>query len=67
MTIGVIGHHFRGRTAWPEAEGELDLADPETDGFEMKIVGDEVTGVDIPVDGGWTIGDAPGVLPGEAA
>lgn len=26
-----------------------------------------LTGVDIPVDGGWTIGDAPGVLPGEAA
>jgi 2-deoxy-D-gluconate 3-dehydrogenase len=25
-----------------------------------------VTGVDIPVDGGWTIGDAPGMLPGEA-
>lgn len=26
-----------------------------------------VTGVDIPVDGGWTIGDAPGALPGEAS
>lgn len=26
-----------------------------------------ITGVDIPVDGGWTIGDAPGVLPGEVA
>lgn len=26
-----------------------------------------ITGVDIPVDGGWTIGDAPGTLPGEAA
>jgi gluconate 5-dehydrogenase len=26
-----------------------------------------LTGVDIPVDGGWTIGDAPGSLPGEAA
>ena len=26
-----------------------------------------VTGADIPVDGGWTIGDAPGVLPGAAA
>jgi len=26
-----------------------------------------VTGADIPVDGGWTIGDAPGALPGEAA
>lgn len=26
-----------------------------------------VTGADIPVDGGWTIGDAPGVLPGEGA
>lgn len=26
-----------------------------------------VTGINIPVDGGWTIGDAPGVLPGEAA
>ena len=26
-----------------------------------------VTGVNIPVDGGWSIGDAPGVLPGEAA
>jgi gluconate 5-dehydrogenase len=26
-----------------------------------------LTGVDIPVDGGWTIGDAPGALPGEAA
>lgn len=26
-----------------------------------------VTGVNIPVDGGWTIGDAPGALPGEAA
>ena len=25
-----------------------------------------LTGVDIPVDGGWTIGDAPGSLPGEA-
>jgi NAD(P)-dependent dehydrogenase (short-subunit alcohol dehydrogenase family) len=25
-----------------------------------------VTGIDIPVDGGWTIGDAPGALPGEA-
>jgi NAD(P)-dependent dehydrogenase (short-subunit alcohol dehydrogenase family) len=24
-----------------------------------------LTGVDIPVDGGWTIGDAPGSLPGE--
>lgn len=24
-----------------------------------------ITGVDIPVDGGWTIGDAPGALPGE--
>jgi NAD(P)-dependent dehydrogenase (short-subunit alcohol dehydrogenase family) len=26
-----------------------------------------LTGVDIPVDGGWTIGDAPGSLPGETA
>lgn len=26
-----------------------------------------LTGVDIPVDGGWTIGDAPGTLPGETA
>lgn len=26
-----------------------------------------VTGADIPVDGGWTIGDAPGALPGEAS
>ena len=26
-----------------------------------------ITGANIPVDGGWTIGDAPGVLPGEAA
>jgi NAD(P)-dependent dehydrogenase (short-subunit alcohol dehydrogenase family) len=26
-----------------------------------------VTGADIPVDGGWSIGDAPGTLPGEAA
>ncbi|TPJ30228.1 SDR family oxidoreductase [Mesorhizobium sp. B2-7-2] len=26
-----------------------------------------VTGADIPVDGGWTIGDAPGVLPGTTA
>lgn len=26
-----------------------------------------VTGINIPVDGGWTIGDAPGALPGEAA
>ncbi|TPI47994.1 SDR family oxidoreductase [Mesorhizobium sp. B2-9-1] len=26
-----------------------------------------VTGADIPVDGGWTIGDAPGVLPGATA
>lgn len=26
-----------------------------------------VTGASIPVDGGWTIGDAPGALPGEAA
>lgn len=26
-----------------------------------------VTGADIPVDGGWTIGDAPGALPGDAA
>ena len=26
-----------------------------------------LTGVDIPVDGGWTIGDAPGALPGETA
>jgi NAD(P)-dependent dehydrogenase (short-subunit alcohol dehydrogenase family) len=26
-----------------------------------------VTGADIPVDGGWTIGDAPGALPGETA
>ena len=26
-----------------------------------------ITGIDIPVDGGWTIGDAPGALPGEAA
>jgi NAD(P)-dependent dehydrogenase (short-subunit alcohol dehydrogenase family) len=26
-----------------------------------------VTGIDIPVDGGWSIGDAPGALPGEAA
>ncbi|MET0744456.1 MAG: SDR family oxidoreductase [Microvirga sp.] len=26
-----------------------------------------LTGIDIPVDGGWTIGDAPGSLPGEAA
>ncbi len=26
-----------------------------------------VTGADIPVDGGWTIGDPPGALPGEAA
>lgn len=26
-----------------------------------------ITGADIPVDGGWTIGDPPGVLPGEAA
>lgn len=24
-----------------------------------------ITGADIPVDGGWTIGDAPGALPGE--
>ncbi|TKT81074.1 SDR family oxidoreductase [Aquamicrobium sp. LC103] len=24
-----------------------------------------VTGINLPVDGGWTIGDAPGVLPGE--
>ena len=24
-----------------------------------------ITGADIPVDGGWTIGDVPGVLPGE--
>lgn len=28
--------------------------------------GGYVTGVNIPVDGGWTIGDAPGGLPGEA-
>lgn len=26
-----------------------------------------VTGADIPVDGGWTIGDAPGTLPGDAS
>ena len=26
-----------------------------------------ITGADIPVDGGWTIGDPPGSLPGEAA
>lgn len=26
-----------------------------------------ITGADIPVDGGWTIGDAPGRLPGNAA
>jgi NAD(P)-dependent dehydrogenase (short-subunit alcohol dehydrogenase family) len=26
-----------------------------------------VTGVNIPVDGGWTIGDAPGALPGDAS
>jgi NAD(P)-dependent dehydrogenase (short-subunit alcohol dehydrogenase family) len=26
-----------------------------------------VTGADIPVDGGWSIGDPPGVLPGTAA
>jgi NAD(P)-dependent dehydrogenase (short-subunit alcohol dehydrogenase family) len=26
-----------------------------------------ITGADIPVDGGWTIGDPPGMLPGEAA
>lgn len=26
-----------------------------------------VTGANIPVDGGWTIGDAPGALPGEAS
>jgi NAD(P)-dependent dehydrogenase (short-subunit alcohol dehydrogenase family) len=26
-----------------------------------------ITGADIPVDGGWTIGDAPGVLPGPAS
>lgn len=26
-----------------------------------------ITGANIPVDGGWTIGDAPGALPGEAA
>jgi NAD(P)-dependent dehydrogenase (short-subunit alcohol dehydrogenase family) len=26
-----------------------------------------VTGINLPVDGGWTIGDAPGALPGEAA
>jgi NAD(P)-dependent dehydrogenase (short-subunit alcohol dehydrogenase family) len=26
-----------------------------------------LTGIDVPVDGGWTIGDAPGSLPGEAA
>jgi NAD(P)-dependent dehydrogenase (short-subunit alcohol dehydrogenase family) len=26
-----------------------------------------ITGADIPVDGGWTIGDPPGVLPGTAA
>lgn len=26
-----------------------------------------VTGADIPADGGWTIGDAPGALPGEGA
>ena len=25
-----------------------------------------ITGADIPVDGGWTIGDPPGVLPGES-
>ncbi len=25
-----------------------------------------VTGIDLPVDGGWAIGDAPGALPGEA-
>jgi NAD(P)-dependent dehydrogenase (short-subunit alcohol dehydrogenase family) len=26
-----------------------------------------VTGIDLAVDGGWTVGDAPGALPGEAA
>jgi NAD(P)-dependent dehydrogenase (short-subunit alcohol dehydrogenase family) len=26
-----------------------------------------VTGADIPVDGGWTIGDAPGALPGDGS
>ncbi|MDN3722041.1 SDR family oxidoreductase [Roseibium salinum] len=26
-----------------------------------------VTGANIPVDGGWTIGDAPGALPGETS
>ncbi|MER9303976.1 SDR family oxidoreductase [Mesorhizobium sp. M0496] len=26
-----------------------------------------ITGADIPVDGGWTIGDAPGLLPGTAS
>jgi NAD(P)-dependent dehydrogenase (short-subunit alcohol dehydrogenase family) len=26
-----------------------------------------ITGADIPVDGGWTIGDPPGALPGEAS
>jgi 2-deoxy-D-gluconate 3-dehydrogenase len=26
-----------------------------------------ITGINLPVDGGWTIGDAPGALPGEAA
>jgi 2-deoxy-D-gluconate 3-dehydrogenase len=26
-----------------------------------------ITGINVPLDGGWTIGDAPGALPGEAA
>jgi gluconate 5-dehydrogenase len=26
-----------------------------------------LTGIDMPVDGGWSTGDAPGPLPGEAA
>ena len=59
-----IGFYFRDDTQ-KKREPEIPVTD--VGGAVLFVCSDlaaHVTGADIPVDGGWTIGDVPGTLPG---